>query len=899
MSSSSGGRGGSSRARFRFSLAVYRLLLLRYPVSIRLRYGRDMADLFEMQLVDAVDEKGPAGWLSCWARVLRELIGPASPSLWVGGAVPGDRDGQAASGGLDTTSAAFVAGALEDLRFAWRSLRREPAFAGLLVAVLGIGVAVNTSVFTVVHAYLLRPLPYPAPERVVTIRAPVQVTVDDVADLFEARVTWDLDAFTLLGEDGPELARGAWVTPDFLDVYGVEPALGRVFLPEEGGPGATRSVAILSHRLWQTRYGGSPDVLGRTVSAYTSDRPDDAEAFTIVGVLPRDFWHFNDYTDILVPLREDRAIYAGRLLPGVTPEAASDVITRRVVARSTSLPDRFTVQVVRTHDLHVASVRPTLWTLQTAALLVFLIACANAAVLILVRSVRREQELGVRRALGAAGGRLARQLVLEGALLAAGAGLLGVLLAIGGMEIVRGGEALSLWRSIPGGVDALRLDFPVLAATLALCGVTGIAFGMVPLLTSRGSRLATSLSEVGRGGSDTRGRRRVRAGLLCLEVGFSVALLTGAGLMIQSALHLQRTDLGFQASGIARGQVGLRQASYPEPGQRIAFFRELTDRAAGQPGVESVGLVSAVPFTWFFNERPLEAEDGRAGGGIVVVADGSYFETMSIDLVRGRTFGPDDQGGALVAVVSESVAERLWPGEDPLGRRFREAEEMGMEPGAEEEPAPWYSVVGVVRDVRQGVSPEPSGDVYLSFEQTAPFWSNVVVRTRAGAGSPLPALERSLAEIDTDVPLSSAGALDDIVVRAIAPSRFLATLFATFAAFALVLSVVGLYGVMSYTARQSRRDVAIRMALGANGAEVRRWFLGQAAVVLGIGLALGLFGGVRIGDALEGQLHGVAPRDPTTLLAVTLLLGGTALIAVWLPARRAARAAPALVLRQE
>ena len=272
--------------------------------------------------------------------------------------------------------------------------------------VLGLGVAVNTSVFTVVNAYLLRPLPYPAAERVVTIRSPVAVLGPDVDGLFEAQVTWDLDAFTLLGDEGPELARGAWVTTDFLEVYGVQPALGRMFLPEEGGPGATESVVILSYRLWQSRYGGSPDVLGRTLRAYTSDRPDDAEVFTIVGVLPRDFWHFNDYTDVLAPLREVRAVYAGRLVPEVTPRGASDALTQRVAARSISLPEGFRIRVLKAHDLHVASVRPTLWTLQAAALLVFLIACANAAVLLLVRSVRRERELGVRRALGAAGGRL-------------------------------------------------------------------------------------------------------------------------------------------------------------------------------------------------------------------------------------------------------------------------------------------------------------------------------------------------------------------------------------------------------------------------------------------------------------------------------------------------------------
>ena len=364
-------RGGDGRRGFRFSLAAYRVILRRYPSAMRRRFGRDMVELFALQLDDAVRARGVAGWLACWGRVLREVLRPSEPSLQVKGpSTPVPSRAAARDSALDTTRGVFGLGALQDLRFAWRSLRREPGFAGLLIVVLGLGVAVNVSVFTVVNAYLLRPLPYPDADRVVTVRAPVEVTWPDVDGVFEARVSWDLDAFTLVGDNGPELAMGAWVTTDFLDVYGVEPALGRVFRPEEGGPGASESVAVISYRLWQRRYGGSPDVLGRAVRAYTSDRPDDAESFTIVGVLPRDFWHFNSYTDLLAPLRQDRALYAGRLEPGITPEDASATVTARVEARSTGLPEDFRVRVVRTHELHVAEVRPTLISLQAAALLV-------------------------------------------------------------------------------------------------------------------------------------------------------------------------------------------------------------------------------------------------------------------------------------------------------------------------------------------------------------------------------------------------------------------------------------------------------------------------------------------------------------------------------------------------
>lgn len=891
------------RSAFRFSLAVYRLVLRRYPAEMRRRFGRDMIELFAMQLHDAVEARGVIGWLTCWLRVLRELFRPARPPL-AARPLPAGRAGipgpsmRRGSSTLETRRGPFGLGALQDLGFAWRSLRREPRFVALLVVVLGLGVAVNTSVFAVVNAYLIRPLPYPEADRVVTVRSPVQVTWADVDGVFEARVSWDLDAFTIVGDDGPQLARGAWVTTDFLDVYGVVPALGRVFRPEEGGPAAEASVAVISHRLWQGRYGGAPDVLGRTLRAYASDRPDDAESFTIVGVLPHDFWHFNDFTDVLVPLREERALYAGRLLPGMTTEDASATITARVQSRRTGLPDDFAVRVVRAQDLHVAGVRPVLLTLQAAGLLVFLIACANAAVLLLVRSVRREREFGLRRALGAGARRLTRQLVLEGTLLALGAGAFGVLLAEGVIRLARGGSALALWRGVPGGIEALRLDVPVVAAAVGLCAATGILFGLLPVATSGGRRLATSLAEVGRGGSDTRGRRRARAGLICLEIGLSVALLTGASLLIQSARTLQQANLGFDPSGVSSGQVGLRQNSYPDADTRLAFFETLTQQAGDLPGVTSVGLVNAVPFTWSFNLEPMEAEGGARAEGVIHIADAGYFDAMRIPVVRGRLFGPDDGYGAMpVAVISEAIAELMWPGEDPVGRRFREPEST-MESN-DEQSGPWYTVVGVVEDVRKTFSNVPDGDIYLSFEQLAPFWTKVLVRTRPGSPPPLPGLEAAVAELDPDLPLSAATDVEAAVHGAMGPSRFLATVFGSFAGFALLLSVVGLYGVMSYTAKQGRRDVAIRLALGADGRRVTRWFLRQTATVLAIGLTLGVAGGIRLGDALEGQLHGVSPRDVSTLVGVVAVLSATAFLAAWLPARTASAVAPATLLRDE
>ncbi len=882
----------------RISAALYRLLLLRYPRTLRHRHGAAMVELFERQVREAVQEDGVFGVARVWGVALAEALRPL-PRLPAPPPTTGPSDPEAPSRAGRTEAGGWLRDWGDDVRFALRSLRREPGFTGTLIGLLAVGVALNAAAFAVVHAYLLRPLPYPAAERVVQARAPVEIRFEDAEGLFEKRVSWDLDAFTLVGTAGSELARGAWVTPDFLDVYGVEPVLGRRFREDEGRPGAAASVAIISHRLWQRRFGGDPRVLGRSVRAYTSDRPDDAESFAIVGVLPPDFWHFNAYTDILAPLRERRALYAGRLLPGVTPEHAADELTERIRARSTGLPDGFRVQVASSHALYVASLRPTLIALQAATLLVLLITCGNAAVLILVRSVRRERELGVRRALGAEGGRLARQLVVEGLVPALLAGLLGVVLAGLALDLVRGLEALTAWRGVPGGADTLRVDGVVLSATVGLCALTGFFFGLVPLVATSRRDLASSLASGKRGGGDTRSRRRLRTLVLGAEVALSLALLTGAGLLIRSAHNLQNEDFGFDPTRVTRGQVGLRQASYPDASERVALFAELVERIRRLPAVEDAGLVGAAPFTWSFNAFPVEAEAGRTAEGVYQIADAGFFTTFDVELLQGRLFEPDEAAAAsAVAVVSETLAEALWPDGDPIGRRIRDPSPDGGLVGSGE-PGPWHTVVGVVRDVRKAIDGSTAGDLYVNHASAAPFWANVVVKRRAGTPLPGPAVERIVAELDPEAPFATVQQMEEIVERAVAPSRFLAVLFAAFAAFAVVLAVLGLYSVTSFVTRQGRRSVAIRMALGADRGSVSRMFLRQGLAVIGVGLAAGSVGGVRLGRALREELHGVDPFDPWTLGVLGALLGVAAMLAVWLPAREAAGAAPASILREE
>ncbi len=883
-----------TRLLLQLSVWCYRIVLIRYPRSLRRRYGGDMLELFESLASDLVARRGLRGLVEAWWRCGLDLARPLPSEILTGLASPASpgHTAQAKSKGTG------VARWSEDVGFAWRSISRDRAFAFTVVAVLGTGIALNATVFSVVNAYLLRPLPYPEPDRLVTVRAPVSVGSPELDEIFEQRISWDLDAFTLVGDAGPELALGAWITVDFLEMYGVEPVLGRRFSLAEVGEGGA-SVAIISHRLWQQRYGGDPSVLGRTFQAYTSDRPFDAESFTIVGVLPQDFWYFHDYTDVLVPLRTSGQLYAARLHEAVSVERAEQLVTDLARTSMPSLRADFRAQVSRTRDLHVASIQPTLVTLQSAVLLVFLIALANAAVLLLVRSARRERELGIRRALGADGGRLASQLVGEGMFLAGGAGAVGIALSAFGLYALRGLSTREMWRAVPGGVEALRLDGTVLAAMIILGGVTSAVFGLVPLLSVARRGLVRSLAAGSRAGTDTNARRRMRSVLVAAEVALSLALLTGAGLMVQSAISLQSRELGFDPGPVFRGNLGLRQASYPDAEERTEFFERVVASARSVAGVEAVALASSVPFVSAPAARPIEAERGSQGNAVVVLADEEYFGVLGIQLLRGRVFGVSDiLGGERVAIVSERLAANLWPGLDPLGQRLRVGSVMSPV-GTLSDPGPWTTVVGVVADVWWGVDQEESGGLYQVYRQDAPFWLNLVVRRRAGVGPIVSELEAVVADVDSDVAFSNVLDLEDAVTSALAASRLLALLFGVFAGFALLLSALGLYGLMSYAARESRRDVAIRMALGATPPSVTGLLLRQAIVVLAGGLAAGAVGGRFLGMALAGQLHGIEPDDPTNLIAVTALLGAIAVAAVWLPARRAAAVSPMVVLRQE
>ncbi len=884
----------SHRLLLRLSDGLYRLALRRYPARLRRRYGARMQEDFRRLLEEEVRRHGPRGWLRGWARVARDLAKPLPPPVRTEGP-----DAAAAPDGLRTGRIGIAA---EDLRAAWRSLRRRPGFTVLVVGILGAGLALNTAIFAVVDAYLLRPLPFPAPGRLVAVRpATAAVGWKGSDDVFEKAVSWNLDAFTLVGDPAPQIVLGARVSPGFFDVYGVHPTPGRAFRAEEGGEGGA-SVAVISHRLWTNRFGADPGILGRTVRAYRAEEASGLESFTIVGVLPPDFWYLNGYTDLLTPLRGPGPAYVGRLRTDVPPSRGEAILTARALEAGDLHAGEGGIRLRPLQDAYTASVRPQLIALQVAALLVLLAAAASGGLLVLVRASGRGREMGVRRALGAGRARLATQLFGEGAWLVLLSGVLGVTGGSAVLGVLGTVIEARIGRAVPGGVASLRLDASVVGVVMVLGTLMAFVLGAVPLWTARRLSLARRTAGGGRGATEVAGARRLRAALVAAEVALSLTLLSGGALLVRSALHLEGMDLGFEPAGLETYTVGLTSEGAEDPARRSAFFRALLQGATSLPGVEAAGLVRSAPFGGQLVARSIEVE-GRGGAPVLpevvpqIVSDG-YFRTLGVAAEEGRSFTLDDvTGAAPVAVVSASLAGSLGPvGSDVLGRRIRFT--AWTMPDMEERTGPWLTVVGVVPDLADGVSgSRPT--VYVPYAQAPSAWMDLVIRRRSGMPGLSEEVRTLVRDLDENTPIYEAADIPAAVARARAPSRFFAALLGAFSAFSLVLAVVGLYGVAAYAARQRRRDLAVRMALGARRGSVQALFLRDAAGTVALGLVVGLAGGRALGNALAGQLYGVRPDDVATALAVAVVVGVTALLAVWLPARGASRLDVSTILREE
>ena len=820
---------------------------------------------------------------------------------------------------------------VQDLRYAVRSLAGSAGFTAAAVLTLALGIGATTAIFSVVHGVLLRPLPYPASERIVRAwQVNAEGGRSNVSDKNFADLRAQSRSFTGLAETAmstavsvtgasePVRVPQARVTRDFLAIMGVQPARGRAFLPEEqqaGGPPAV----LVSDGFWRRHLGGAPDALGRTLTF--GDR-----THTIVGIMPPGF----DYpvgSELWVPreldpLFESRTAHnfqmVGRLADGVTIEQARaelGAIARRVKEQHGDATWMVDADVASLRDEMVGGVRPALLVLLGASAVLLVIACANVASLLLARSAARRRELAVRRALGATTGRLVQQFLVESLVLSLAAGALGVLFALWGVRM--------LVRLDPGNlprIDEIGVSGTGLAFALGVSALTAIVLGLVAAMRGADDDLRPALAEGQRSQSDGVSSQRLRSSLVVMQMAMTLVLLVGAGLLARSFLRLLAIDPGYRTEGALVLDVAL---PWPDDDaaarRRVALFDEIRARLRTVPGVDQVGGINALPLvhgqyssgTFLIMTRPDEFGDARdireviplfqsltrdptrTGEASYRVASPGYFEAMAIPLVRGRLFEERDGIDAPhVAVISESLARQRWPNEDPIGKIIQYGNMDGdLRP---------FTIVGIVGDVREAsLASEPYPIFYSSYRQRPGGASrfNFVAQGAADPVASIAAARRIVRELAPDVP-PRIRTLDEIVAASVADRRFSLVLLGAFGAAALLLAVVGVYGVISYLVAQREREIGIRIALGARTADVRRLVVGQALRTAAFGVATGVVAALAATRLLERQLYGVRPSDPLTFLAIGALLLGIALVASWIPARRAARTDPVGVLRQ-
>lgn len=803
----------------------------------------------------------------------------------------------------------------QDVRYAVRRLVKSPGFSLIAILTLALGIGANSAIFSVVNAVLLRSLPYAAPDRLVMlfnvrgdnprfpVSAPNYLDFQGQTQLFTGAAAYDEGReYNLVGIGDPMRLKGAEVSAEFFDVLGVRPALGRGFRAEENEPGAG-PVVVLSHAAWQQYFGSDPGAIGRTVSL-------DGVTRTVVGVMPAGFdfpreatlWTPLEYD---APFRDDSnrgSHYLGviaRLRPGVTAEHANaemHLLGTRLAAEYPPLA-KSSAAAVSMREVMVGEIRPALLMLLGAVGLVLLIACANVANLLLARAAAREGELAVRTALGAGRGRLVRQLLTESMILALSGGVVGLLLAYWGTKALM----VLRPREIPQ-LDAVGLDGAVIAFTLGVAVVTGILFGLVPALQVARTDLSTSIREGSRGSLSGRAAGRVRGALVVAEMALAVLLLAGAGLLIRSFVELVSVDPGFRPEGVLSVNVSLPNTSYPDDAAVRQFHSRLQARLRALPGVTSAGAVFALPLAGWGAKAgfyPADGEPPRPGEMPIAhanVATPGYFTAVGIPLLRGRSFTPADREGAPAALLlSESAARLIFPGEDPLGKR------VALTLGSASHPdGVSGEVVGIVGDVHQagldtGIEPE----VYVPFDQV-PFSSmTLTLRTTAPPFSLAAGVRNAVREIDPNLPVNEFQTVDQVVAASVSQPRFYMLLITVFAAVALVLASIGIFGVISYSVTQRTREIGMRMALGASTRAVLVIVVGEAMRLVALGLGIGLLLTFSVARVAKGMLYGIAPSDPLTLAAVVVVLGGVALLASWLPARRATCIDPMVALRQE
>jgi predicted permease len=825
----------------------------------------------------------------------------------------------------------------QDLRYALRTAWRDRTFSLIAVITLALGIGANTALFTIVNAIVLAPLPFRSPEQMVRVtadftRQPVRDVGLSIPELFDLRRAdvfddisgvWPISA-NLTETDEPERVETALVDANYFPMLGIGAEVGRVFGVSDAQPGIAE-VAVISHALWKRRFGGDPNVLGTRIRI-------DNDMYSIVGVAPASFRHpgRGTETDVEVwapagwlaspfspqPIRRAYLLQGGlgRLRAGLTVEAAQ----QRVDALAEHLRQEYpadypagtgwALRVIPLHDDLVGEVRPALLTLLAAVGLVLLIACANVANLLLARSSARQREMAIRRALGAGRARLVGQLLTESVLLSAAGGTLGLFIAVWGVDGLVQLSPASLPRLQDVGVDGV-----VLAFTAGLSIMTGILFGLAPAIQGSHADLHQVMRETTGSASASGRTTRLRSVLVVGEFALALVLLVGAALLVQSFWRLQRVNLGFNPSSVLTARLWLPQPNLPETGPyfrhdaRVSFYTRVLDRVAALPGVEAVGGVTSLPLAGSPGRSAFTIEGRAAAAGDVPSSEASfvtpgYFRALGVELVRGRLFDDhDDVHAPLALVVSESFARQFFPGEDAIGKRIGPGARGRNGAGAlQPAAATWLTIVGIVRDVKSSrLDANAAPLLYRSVLQTSNLNLTLVVRTEHDPSMLAESIRREVRAVDPNEPVFSVRTMEAVVASALAERRFTMLLLALFAVTALLLSAIGIYGVMSYFVTQRTHEIGIRMALGASPRDVVEMVLGQGVRLAAAGVAAGIIGALAITRAIATLLFGVGPRDPGTLIALSATLTAVALVACYVPARRATRVDPIRALRYE
>jgi len=812
---------------------------------------------------------------------------------------------------------------LQDLKYALRMLKKNPAFTTVAILTLAVGIGANSAIFSVLNSVLLRPLPYRQPDQLVRVysefptmklqkfwvSAPELLDIQREAKSWEAIGAWAPGGQNVGTESEPLRVVSAGITRSMIDVLGVPPQLGRNFTEEEDRNGGPR-VAIISHGLWQKGFGGASDIIGKQIQV-------NANATTVVGVMPPNFAFppgSNEQVELLLPFQFDPAnpgnrgghflSVIGRLRPGTTIEQAQSEMTSLMAgwksegrAQHLLNPQNHPVIMLGLHEDVVGSARKAVWLLMAAVGFVLLIACVNVANLLLARAEARHREFAVRLALGAGMKRMIRQFVAEGFVLVFIASILGVALAFAGLKIL----LLFAPDSVPR-TEEIGVGLPVLAFTIAVAIIAVFLFGLAPLAQVSERNLANWIRGAGqraiRGGGQA-----LRKGLVVTEIALALILVIGSGLMIRAFWKLQQVNTGFDPSGVVSFSLNLPTVKYNND-QRLQFVNALEQRLSAIPGVNGVSLASGLPPLRRINANDTEIEgyqptpDGPAQNVDYWNTVGiDYFKTMKIRLVEGRTFEPQDENpnAMPVVIVNQALAKRFWQG-SPIGRR--------VNPGFAD-PKVWCTIVGVVEDTKNAGMDKPAGpELYFQVRQVASrgfLGSNVnfVVRASNDFAPMEGSIRNAVRELDSSLPVYNLRSMEELVSRSMVQPRFLALLLATFSGIALFLAAIGIYGVMAYSVAQRTQEIGVRMALGARPLHVLRLVLGQSLVMLLIGTVIGLAGAFALTRLMSTLLFEVTATDPLTYVSVIGLLAVVALLACYIPARRAAKVDPLIALRYE